>query len=92
MGLHAPNVAPIAALFCRKLTSPLLLLLLLPEVGELVGASTSVVIVTMPPSALVETTRETRVMSLEVELLRSVVVEVSDEAGWDVVEVVEELE
>ena len=55
-GLDAPNVAPIAALFCRKPTpSPSLFP---ADVAELVGASTRVVIVTTPPSALVETTRE----------------------------------
>ena len=58
LGLHAPNVAPIAALFCRNpgLLPPLSLLL---ELDAVVGAaSTKVVIVTTPPSARVETTRE----------------------------------
>ena len=92
MGLHAPNVAPIAALFCKKPTPSPLLLLLLPEFVELVGASTRVVIVTTPPSALVETTRVRRLaeMSVEVELTRSVVVGVVD-VDWVVVEEVEEL-
>jgi hypothetical protein len=63
------------------------LLLLVPEL-ELVSASTTVVIVTTPPSERVETRREMREaeISLVVEVVNSEVVKVAVEVGWAVVE------
>lgn len=92
--LHALNVAPIAALFCKNPTfSPLLLSLLVVELVELVSGSTIVVIVMTPPSERVEINREIReAESLAVEVGNSEVVEGSDEVDWEVVEGVEELE
>ena len=91
MGLHAPNVAPIAPLFWRNPTPSPVLLLLLDGFGSSVGAPTRVVIVTTLPSERVEITRETRDrdMSLVVEVAKSVVVEVSDKVAWEVAEDVE---
>lgn len=56
--LHAPKVAPIAALFCRNPTFSPLLLLLLVELVELASGSTTMVIVMTPPSERVEISRE----------------------------------